>query len=516
LCLDKTGTLTTNSIQLDAVYPVGDSLNSDEAEVRRILGDYAASTAGGNQTTAAIQKGLPGQPRPLREEVPFSSDRKWSALTFDDPLLSGIYVLGAPEVLQMRLRPGVDLGSKVDEWAREGLRVVLFAYYPGVLSLYDEEGEPRLPAELLPLYLLSFRDELRPEAQATLQHFVELGIEPKIISGDNPQTVAALARQVGFAEDTRTISGLELEAMGEARLSEVATETTIFGRITPQQKQELVHLFREQGCYVAMIGDGVNDVLSLKQAQVGIAMQSGSQAARGVADIVLLEDSFAALPTAFREGQRIIRGMEDVVRLLLTRTIYVLLLVVASQLVGVPFPLTPKHNSILALLTVGIPILAIAAWARPGTLSERGTARRGVLRATGHFVFPAAFTVSVVAVAIYLAYLETTGSLDVAHSALTTAMVLCGLTLIPFVEPPTKWWVGGDLLSGDWRPTLLALGMLGLYGVVLAVPPLRGFFELTLLRGWDYLLIGGIVAAWALLLRVIWRTRLFERLLDLS
>jgi cation-transporting ATPase E len=234
-----------------------------------------------------------------------------------------------------------------------------------------------------------------------------------------------------------------------------------------------------------------------------------------VADIVLLGDSFAALPTAFREGQRIIRGMEDVVRLLLTRTIYVLLLVVASQLVGVPFPLSPKHNSILALLTVGITILAIAAWARPGTLAQRGTVRRGVLRATGHFVFPAAFTVSVVAVAVYLAYLETTGSEEIARAALTTAMVLCGQTLIPFVEPPTKWWVGGDQLSGDWRPTALALGMLALYAMILAVPPLRAFFELTLLRGWDYLLIGGIVAAWALLLRVIWRTRLFERLLDL-
>ena len=443
LCLDKTGTLTTNHIQLDAIYPVDDHLDGGEADARRILGDYAASTLSGNQTTAAIQAACPGQPRPLREEVPFSSDRKWSALTFDDPSLPGAYVLGAPEVLQLHLHPGAGLGSKVNQWAREGLRVVLFAHQPDVLSLHDGEGRPRLPSGLLPLYLLSFRDELRPEAMATLQHFVELGIETKIISGDNPQTVAALARQVGFAEDTRTISGLELEAMGEAQFAEVATETTIFGRITPQQKKDLVHLFREQGWYVAMIGDGVNDVLSLKQAQVGVAMQSGSQAARGVADIVLLNDSFAALPTAFREGQRIIRGMEDVVRLLLTRTIYVLLLVVASQLVGVPFPLSPKHNSILALLTVGIPILAIAAWARPGALSQRGTERRGVLRATGHFVFPAAFTVSVVAVVIYLAYLETTGSEDIARAALTTAMVLCGLTLIPFVEPPTKWWGGG-------------------------------------------------------------------------
>jgi cation-transporting ATPase E len=259
--------------------------------------------------------------------------------------------------------------------------------------------------------------------------------------------------------------------------------------------------------YVAMIGDGVNDVLSLKQAQVGVAMESGSQAARSVADIVLLGDSFVALPIAFREGQRIIKGMEDVVRLLLTRTFYVMILIIVTQVAALPFPVTPKHNSILALLTVGIPIFAIAAWARPGKPP------RSVIRSASHFVLPAAFTVAVVSLGIYLYYLETTGDVDVARTALTTTTVLCGLVLIPFVEPPTKAFVGGDVLSGDWRPTLLAVGMLGVYGVVLAVPTLRSFFELTPLRPLDYLLIAIMVAVWALLLRFIWRTWLFELVL---
>jgi cation-transporting ATPase E len=301
-----------------------------------------------------------------------------------------------------------------------------------------------------------------------------------------------------------------MASMDEGELEALARETTIFGRITPQQKEHLVDIFRDQGYYVAMIGDGVNDVLSLKKAQVGVAMQSGSPATRSIADIVLLGDSFSALPIAFREGQRIVRGMEDVVRLLLTRTFYVLLLIVATQLVGVPFPVTPKHNSILALVTVGIPILAIAAWARPGAPP------RSVVRSTSHFVFPAAFTVSVLAMGVYLAYLGMTGDLELARSALTTATVLCGLVLIPFVEPPTKWWTGGDELSGDWRPTLLALGMLGLYFGILAVPSLRAFFELVLLRPMDYVVIAAAVAAWALLLRLVWRARVFERLLALE
>jgi cation-transporting ATPase E len=508
LCLDKTGTLTTNRIQLEAILPLKDGSGSDDAELRRILGIYAASVSGGTRTTAAIGEACAEQPYSVAQEVAFDSAHKWSGLAFEEPNLPGVYVLGAPEILHPYLRSDVDLDPKIEDWTQQGLRVVLFAHHPEVPPLHNADGQPQLPKGLIPRALLTFRDELRPEARETLQHFVALGIEPKIISGDNPQTVAALARQVGFAGDMRAISGLDLATMGDAQLEETAAEATIFGRITPQQKEKLVSLFGKRGYYVAMIGDGVNDVLSLKQAQVGIAMQSGSQATRSVADIVLLDDSFAALPIAFREGQRIVRGMEDVVRLLLTRTFYVLLLVIATQLVGVPFPVTPKHNSILALLTVGIPILAIAAWARPGPPPK------SVVRSTSHFVFPAAFSVSVVALAVYLAYLGTTGDLQIARTALTTATILCGLLLIPFVEPPTAWWVAGDVMSGDWRPTLLAIGMLGLYTVVMAVPPLRGFFELTLLPGWDYLLLAAIAVAWALLQRIIWRTRLFERLLS--
>lgn len=506
LCLDKTGTLTTNRIRLESLTPVGNHLG--EAETRDLLGAFVASTTSGTQTTVAIAEMCQGEAGRIRAEVPFSSDRKWSALAFEAPDAPGVYVLGAPEVLEPHLEPEARLGPQIEAWSRLGLRVVLFARHPDSVALYAADSQPQLPSGLEPLALLTFRDELRADAQETLEHFVELGIEPKIISGDSPQTVVALARQVGFAHDTRWVSGLDLSSMDRAQLEKVVAETTIFGRITPQQKENLVQILREQGHYVAMIGDGVNDVLSLKQAQLSIAMQSGSQAARGVADIVLLRDSFAALPIAFREGQRIVKGMEDVIRLLLTRTFYVLLLIITTQLVGVPFPVTPKHNSILALLTVGIPILAIATWARPGRPP------RSVVRSTSHFVLPAAFTVSVVALTVYLIYLVVTDDVDIARTALTTATIACGLVLILFVEPPTAWWVAGDALSGDWRPAVLALGMLGLYAVVVAVPPLRGFFELTVLRWQDYVLLAAAVGLWALLLRLIWRTRLFDRLVD--
>lgn len=510
LCLDKTGTLTTNRIQFHQMSLLGDALGGDRATVRRVLGDFVQSVPGGSRTTLAIQEAMGGRPRPVLEAVPFSSERKWSALAFDDPALPGVYALGAEEALFPYLQADAGLGSQIADWTQKGLRVLLFAHHPHHHPLHDPDGEPRLPFDLVPLALLCFRDELRPKARETLARLAELGIGLKIISGDNPDTVATLAKQVGFATDVPPVSGLDLKGLDDAQLERVAAETSVFGRIAPQQKQDLVRLLRRKGNYVAMIGDGVNDVLSLKQAHVGIAMQSGSQAARSVADIVLLGDSFAALPIAFREGQRIVRGMEDVIRLLLTRTLYVMLLVIATQLVGVAFPVTPKHNSILALLTVGIPTVAIAAWARPGAPP------RSVIRSTGHFVLPAACTISLIALAVYLSYLGMTGDLEIARTALTTATVLCGLLLIPFVEPPTMAWVGGDILSRDWRPSLLALGMLGLYGVIVAVPLLRHFFELASLRALDYLLIGSVAGVWALLMRFIWRARLFERLLDLQ
>jgi cation-transporting ATPase E len=288
----------------------------------------------------------------------------------------------------------------------------------------------------------------------------------------------------------------------------VVEGTTVFGRMSPQQKRQLVQVLRGRGYYVAMIGDGANDVLSLKEADVAIAMRSGSSAARHVADLVLLYDSFSVLPSALREGQRIVKGMEDVARLLLTRTIYVGLLVIATQIVGMAFPVTPKHNAILALLTVGIPIVGIAAWARPGPPP------RSIVQSTGHFVLPAGFTIAVLSLIVYLVYWQWRGDVATARTALTTAGIFCGLVLIVFVEPPTRVWVGGDVLSGDWRPSVLAVGLLALYGVVMAVPAARDFFELVPLRVSDYLLVAVLVLAWALLLRVIWRTRLPERLLS--
>jgi cation-transporting ATPase E len=509
LCLDKTGTLTSNRMQMHALYPAQAQDSSQEERLRRLLGDFAASVSGGSRTTAALQDVLGGRACSVVEEAPFSSQRRWSGLTLENGGGSATYVLAAPDVFQKSLSARPDLRRQIETWIHQGLRVLLFAGGKAAPLWNDDHSEPVLPQGLAPLGLVSFREELRPEAMTTLQHFTALDVALKIISGDDPHTVAALARQIGLVVREPAVHGADLDGLDEQSFATLVERSSIFGRITPQQKERLVRHFRERGRYVAMIGDGVNDVLSMKQAQVSVAMQSGCDAVRGVADIVLLQDSFAALPVALSEGQRIVQGMEDVLRLLLTRTFYVTLLVVAAQLAGAPFPVTPKHNSLLALLTVGIPILAIAAWARPGQPP------RSLLRETMHFVFPAAISIAVFSLSVFLFYWSRSGQLEMAQTALTITTVFCGLLLVPFVEPPTHFWEGGDRLSGDRRPSLLALGLLGGLVVILATPLLRNFFELTFLEWRDYGGIVLLVVVWAWLVRWMWRKRLFERLLSM-
>lgn len=525
LCLDKTGTLTANRILLSDVYP----LATDEQTFRDILGDYGQNSGAGNRTSDALLEACGGQDRILMDEIPFSSARKWSAIAFDDDQRRGVFVLGAPEMVSAFLPDDANIAqAQLTEWTNDGLRVLLVAYHPDPCVLHDAEDNPRLPEGLQPLGAVSFSDELRPEARETLEGFMEAGITLKVISGDNPHTVASLAKQAGLSPNLSAISGPELDAMSDADFDETADTATVFGRITPEQKERLVDSLRAKGHYVAMIGDGVNDVLSLKKAHIGISMQSGSAATRGVADIVLLNDSFAALPAAFKEGQRILNGMEDIIRLFLTRAFYAAMIIIGiAVVVDVElFPFIPKHASILTLLSVGIPTFGIAAWARPGV------PKRNQVQAAMSFVIPAALTIAVTAILVYIFYISQEyvpltealerntnaelGAINLARTVLTSLLTYMGLMLLVFVEPPTRFWVAGDEYSGDWRPTLSAIAMFILYTVILLVEPFREFFELATLGALDFILIAGVVIGWTGLIRFIWRSDIFEQFLGVK
>ena len=380
--------------------------------------------------------------------------------------------------------------------------------------------------------------------------FTRAGIDLRIISGDNPDTVASLAAQVGLGENLSIISGVELAKMDESEFARAARKYKIFGRITPEQKAKLVTNLRQNEHYVAAMGDGVNDVLALKQANLGIAMESGSKATRNAADIVLLKDSFASLPHTFLEGQRIRNGIQDVLKLFMVRVFVVTLIILAAGQVLGTFPLLNKHSAIVTIVGVGCPTMFMPIWAKTGQF-----ARRSVLRSLLHFTLPATLSMTFAGLGVYLGYLvkslwEATDSevmaslalglsgstslslcntlvslqgailsdrlLGVPRSALVTILVGCELLLIPFLKPPTTAWVGGESLAKDWRYTGVAIALLGVYGLILLVPVTRNFFELSLLSGLDYLFLGLIALGWCLILRYLWRTKLLDRFLGVK
>lgn len=252
-------------------------------------------------------------------------------------------------------------------------------------------------------------------------------------------------------------------------------------------------------------------------------MESGSKATRSVADIVLLNDSFGALPRAFLEGQRIRNGIQDVLKLFLVRTFCITLLIFATAIVTNSFPLQNKQSAIVSLIGVGFPTMFIPVWAKPGLLP-----RRSMVRSMLHFVVPATLTLTLVSLIIYLFYLvvavldlaPVSGVTQVNHaiprSALVTILVMGELLLIPFLKPPTTAWVGGEPLSGDWRYSIVALILFGMYLLILAIPPLRQFFELHPLSKVSYLFIGLVALEWCLILRAIWRSRFLDRVLGID
>mgnify|MGYP001030256562 CR=1 FL=1 len=525
LCLDKTGTLTANRLEVAGIYPIGPG----EGKFKQVLGTFVASSTGRNRTSQTLLDSFGGLAEPVVEEVVFSSAYKWSALTFERANLAGTYVLGAPEILA----PATVLDKAAQEtitgWQNRGLRVLIFGSCPAREGLHDQTGQPRLPAKLTTLGLVALSDVLRTQVGKTIQSFAQAGVTLKIISGDNPQTVQALARQAGMEPGTHSLTGSEVDLMSDQELALAARETTIFGRITPKQKERLVVALQAGGHYVAMIGDGVNDVLSLKKANLGIAMESGSQASRAVSGIILLGDSFESLPEALKEGQRIRNGMQDNLKLHLPRIGFEAILIISMAVASLGFPFLPRQSSTMVFLTVGLPVVGLTVWAQPGQ-----TGKRSLLRTVQSFIIPAILSRVILGLVVFLTYfflylwtlkaqnptlpenaLEAQ-AFPAARTALFLAAVLSGLLLIPFVKPPAHFWVGGEKLSSDKRPAWLALVIMVFFGMALALPAFQEFLGLVTLKPWEYLLLVGLVALWSWLVRTGWRRNWLEKVFNIK
>jgi cation-transporting ATPase E len=460
LCLDKTGTLTTQRLVLDSWLAFGD----DSAGTEAILRVVAASMTSRTRTLDALGVALPGVPIPPLAEIPFSSERRWSGV-----LLGGtqprLLLLGAAETLLGS--DDAEVGAAVTRLTGSGLRVLLVAE-ADPSDLPDPGSVAPPPAR--PLAILAFREELRPDAADTLRQLVEAKVDLRVISGDDPATVAAIAATVGIAPGI-VLSGLQIEAMDDEELAVEADRARVFGRIGPEDKRRLVAALRASGHYVGMTGDGVNDVLALRGANLGIAMESGSPAARAVAGLILLGDRFDVLPRAIVEGQRVVSSMIAVASLLLARTIYMLLIVVAAAILGVPFPFTPRNNAVLALVTVGLPTLVLALWVPP-IRSPRSVVAR-ILR----FAVPSGIAVAILALPVLMVAF---GAEDpaIGRSVVTTLTVFTGIALIPILFPAVADRSGPVGRGGDRRPLLLAGAMVALYGAILATPLGRSIFEL--------------------------------------
>jgi cation-transporting ATPase E len=561
LCTDKTGTLTSGAIAYGELVPLDADGSGDEAQERaaRLLAAFAASTTDANRTIEALRSALPAERRPAAHEAFFSSDRKWSGLSFAGGDTPGTYVLGAPEVLAPALGAGAEAAwrEQADAWAARGLRVVLFCGRDDPVSFGDPDTPPVLPEGLKPVALISFSDELREGVQTTLKGFSDAGIAVKVISGDNPKTVVALAKQAGMqslqrregvdsycdmvnaaagdgaavspAEPAATperelvaVSGPELAELSPEAFAAEADKAAIFGRVTPEQKQDLVEALRDRGRYVAMIGDGVNDVIALKQANVAVAMQGGSQAARSVGDLILMKDTFAPLPFAFSEGQRIINGMNDILRIFMVRIGFKALMILIVTAVG-GFPFAPRQSALLSFFGATVPAIAFALWAQPGP-----TPKVGLFKLLARFVVPTVAFMTAIGTGVYLVWaspaehvvagsasteaeLAATGYPQ-AMTALTIFACFSAIFLILLIVPPSKWWAGGaPVVRNDARMLGVVGFLFAVMAVVLAVPLGRTLFEITALPWWQYFVLLGLAFGWSQLCLLVWKTHLLDR-----
>ncbi len=457
VCLDKTGTLT------QGVMTVSDTDVLDPtAPVAEALGALAAADPEPNATLRAVAVAYPAPDgwHPARV-VPFSSARKWSAASFG---ALGSWVLGAPDVL------AVDGAGHVADSAKQGAervaagnRVLLLARSSG-----DLNGDASLPPDLEPVALVVLEELLRPEAAETLAFFERQGMTLKVISGDNPVTVAAIAARVGLVGSADAVDARHLPDDPEA-LADVAEATTVFGRVQPQQKRALVAALQARGHVVAMTGDGVNDVLALKDADIGVALGAGSSAARAVAQLVLLDNSFGSLPAVVAEGRRVISNVERVANLFVTKTVYATLLAVAVGVAQLPFPFLPRQLTVISTLTIGLPAFLLAL--APNT----DRARPGFLHRVASFALPVGTVAAVATFASYaLARAEGVG-LPAARTSATCVLCAIGLWVLALLYRP---------LTPARRMLLVA--MASAFLVVIIVPGLREFYGLSLPPIWTW------------------------------
>jgi magnesium-transporting ATPase (P-type) len=500
ICVDKTGTLTVGELRLAGVeFAAG----ADPAVGAAALARFAASAGDRNRTLETIAERYPGEAVPVGAEVPFSSEWKWSGLALVGSESGGAtYVLGAPDILtesgSLTLPP--DLAAKLEAETALGRRVVAFGQ--STEPLPADAASAKAP-RLTPLALIVLEETLRPDAAETIAFMREQEVDLKLISGDARATVTAVAYAVGVPREAGVVEGPDLPE-DEEGLAAVALENTIFCRIKPEQKKALVGALVGAGRYVAMIGDGVNDVPALKTARMAVAMGSGAQVTKGVADVVLLKDQFSRLPEAIGEGRRIARNIHRLGRLYLTKTVYAAALILLVAVPGFAFPFLPRHLTLAALLTIGIPSFVLALAPSDGPLY-----RGHLLKSLAAFAVPAGLATALGSIlSFFLVDTVAGASLDAGRTAATTTLIVLGLAFVLLLERGP----GREHIAIQSYMLALIAGLGALYALILAAAPVRDFFEMELLSSVQWFLAMLAAAIGLTIASLLWRLPQIERL----
>ncbi len=390
--------------------------------------------------------------------------------------------------------------------------VYMVAYCPDLVPLHTDGGIPSLPEGLLPLCQLRYSEQVRPEAIETVRAFSQSGVEMKVFTSDAPERALAVLRQAGLSRDDgtplRAVSGPELATLDREQFERAAVENTIFGSMSPRLEGQVVDSLRAQGEAVAVVGDGVNDLLAMQQATLSITRRSSSPAALSVADIILLEESPQALLRVLNKGQRIANGLLDILKLYLNQIGYLALLILVIWGAGLGFPYLSKQGSLITLVSVILPSLALSLWAPAGVIP-----RKHLGRLLARFVAPAAVTMGAAAMVVYVIFLEMSQKVAYAQLAITYTLMFSGMTLAVLLRTPVRLQAGGGERGGDWRPMTLILVLLAVVLIVAPIPLADQFFGLKPLeRFLDYAIVSLAVLAWALGTSFLWRVAPVERL----
>lgn len=537
VCMDKTGTITTNNLVFERMECFGNDPETTETLIRA----FVSATGSKNKTIVALTEKFGTTDTELIDEVQFSSERKFSAVRVRTEGEVHTIVMGAWPFLKHKVAENTDVEPILKDLSSKGLRsVVLFD--ADSAELHD--GEDIIIPDLHVLAVISIRDEIRPDCKEIIDEFIDNGMDIKVISGDDPETVEAIFRLAEIPGQRKIVSGEQMENMNEEEFAETALNTNIFGRMKPEQKEKVIDSLRKNDRYVAMIGDGVNDVRSIKKAQVGVAVQSGSGAARGVADMVLMNDNFKAIPKAIVEGKRTVSGMRDILRLYLVRNAVLAILVLVLLLIIRKPPLSPIQNSAYAIIAVSISAFLLTLWAKPTENKEL------ILPNVIRFVVPSALTISVFALAIYAIVFTGTenGWIDLTHSyeiiceklnitmpellkmlnfdgkpdlnfaeinarnAMLTFLLFAGVLQLFILFPPVKKLNIDHDKPRDFKPTVLCALLLGLVVLFYSVPGacVKLGECIPLFEIWPEILLG--VAAWYAVTILLLKTKLLEPL----